>query len=45
MDEFDLSLRDDDTLTLTLDGWEGPLDLRLTLARAQKGILRNQILR
>jgi segregation and condensation protein A len=26
----------DDTLTLTLDGWEGPLDLLLTLARAQK---------
>ena len=27
---------DDDTLTLTLDGWEGPLDLLLTLARQQK---------
>ena len=26
----------DDTLTLLLDGWEGPLDLLLTLARAQK---------
>ena len=26
----------DDTLTLTLDGWEGPLDLLLSLARAQK---------
>jgi len=26
----------DDILTLTLDGWEGPLDLLLTLARAQK---------
>ena len=26
----------DDTLTLTLDGGEGPLDLLLTLARAQK---------
>ncbi len=25
-----------DELTLTLDGWEGPLDLLLTLARAQK---------
>ena len=25
-----------DTLTLTLDGWEGPLDLLLALARAQK---------
>ena len=34
--EFDLPLRDDNTLTLTLDGWEGPLDLLLTLARAQK---------
>ena len=27
---------DDDALNLTLDGWEGPLDLLLTLARAQK---------
>jgi segregation and condensation protein A len=26
----------DDTLTLDLDGWEGPLDLLLALARAQK---------
>jgi segregation and condensation protein A len=26
----------DDALTLSLDGWEGPLDLLLTLARAQK---------
>ena len=26
----------DDTLTLALDGWEGPLDLLLALARAQK---------
>jgi segregation and condensation protein A len=26
----------DDTLKLNLDGWEGPLDLLLTLARAQK---------
>ncbi len=26
----------DDTLTLTLDGWEGPLDLLLSLARSQK---------
>ncbi|MEO5808514.1 MAG: ScpA family protein [Sphingomicrobium sp.] len=34
---FDLSpVRDDDALTLTLDGWEGPLDLLLTLARQQK---------
>ena len=36
MDEFELSSRDDHILTLTLDGWEGPLDLLLTLARAQK---------
>ena len=36
MDEFELSRVADDTLTLTLDGWEGPLDLLLTLARAQK---------
>lgn len=35
MDEYD-SLPDDDTLTLNLAGWEGPLDLLLTLARAQK---------
>lgn len=26
----------DDALNLTLDGWEGPLDLLLTLARSQK---------
>lgn len=26
----------DDTLTLDIDGWEGPLDLLLALARAQK---------
>ncbi|WP_324806845.1 ScpA family protein [Sphingomonas sp. LY29] len=30
------SARDDDTLALNLDGWEGPLDLLLNLARAQK---------
>ena len=35
MDDFD-PIPDDATLTLTLDGWEGPLDLLLTLARAQK---------
>lgn len=37
-DNFDLPLneRSDDVLTLDLDGWEGPLDLLLTLARAQK---------
>ncbi|MDB5688930.1 MAG: condensin subunit ScpA [Sphingomonas bacterium] len=29
-----------DTLTLAIDGWEGPLDLLLTLARAQKVDLR-----
>jgi segregation and condensation protein A len=28
--------RQSDELTLTLDGWEGPLDLLLNLARAQK---------
>ena len=32
----DLFRPPDDTLTLTLDGWEGPLDLLLALARAQK---------
>lgn len=32
--------RGSDTLTLALDGWEGPLDLLLTLARAQKVDLR-----
>ncbi len=31
---------DDDTLTIELDGWEGPLDLLLALARAQKVDLR-----
>ena len=38
-DNFDLPLneaRTDDVLTLDLDGWEGPLDLLLNLARAQK---------
>ncbi|RIX32711.1 segregation/condensation protein A [Sphingomonas edaphi] len=29
-------MRDDEALTLSLDGWEGPLDLLLNLARAQK---------
>ena len=40
---YDLPLSDassDDVLTLDLDGWEGPLDLLLTLARAQKVDLR-----
>jgi len=31
---------DSDTLTLDIDGWEGPLDLLLALARAQKVDLR-----
>lgn len=31
---------DDAQLTLELDGWEGPLDLLLTLARGQKVDLR-----
>ncbi len=31
---------DDATLTIALDGWEGPLDLLLALARAQKVDLR-----
>ncbi|MCY7271044.1 MAG: segregation/condensation protein A [Sphingomonas bacterium] len=35
MDDFE-PVPDHSTLTLTLDGWEGPLDLLLTLARAQK---------
>ena len=26
----------DDTLTLDIEGWEGPLDLLLALARSQK---------
>ena len=30
----------DDTLTLDIDGWEGPLDLLLSLARSQKVDLR-----
>jgi segregation and condensation protein A len=38
MDEptFDTVIREDEALNLTLDGWEGPLDLLLTLARTQK---------
>ena len=37
MDEFDAPpLRSSDELTLSLDGWEGPLDLLLNLARVQK---------
>jgi segregation and condensation protein A len=33
---FEGPVRDDETLNLTLDGWEGPLDLLLNLARVQK---------
>ena len=33
---FERPVRDDEALNLTLDGWEGPLDLLLTLARTQK---------
>ena len=36
-EDFESSpVRPSDELTLTLDGWEGPLDLLLNLARAQK---------
>ena len=34
--ELEPPAREADRLTLDLDGWEGPLDLLLTLARAQK---------
>ena len=33
---FIAPFRDDDALNLSLDGWEGPLDLLLSLARQQK---------
>jgi len=33
---LDLPTRDTDELNLSLDGWEGPLDLLLSLARVQK---------
>jgi segregation and condensation protein A len=41
-ENFDLPLgaAGSDVLTLELDGWEGPLDLLLTLARSQKVDLR-----
>jgi len=40
-DNFDLPLAGgNEVLTLDLDGWEGPLDLLLSLARAQKVDLR-----
>ena len=35
-DLFIAPVRDDDALNLSLDGWEGPLDLLLNLARQQK---------
>ena len=34
--EIEAPARESERLTLDLDGWEGPLDLLLTLARAQK---------
>ncbi|HEX6217703.1 MAG TPA: segregation/condensation protein A, partial [Sphingomicrobium sp.] len=34
--EPEFPMRSEDELTLNLDGWEGPLDLLLNLARAQK---------
>ncbi|MBA3510915.1 ScpA family protein [Sphingomonas sp.] len=33
---FELGVRDEAELTLSIDGWEGPLDLLLSLARVQK---------
>ncbi|HET7816419.1 MAG TPA: ScpA family protein [Sphingomicrobium sp.] len=36
MEGFEFTGRAADELTLNLDGWEGPLDLLLSLARAQK---------
>ncbi len=33
---FEPPVRDDEALNLSIDGWEGPLDLLLTLARNQK---------
>jgi segregation and condensation protein A len=35
-ESFELPIRPSDELTISLDGWEGPLDLLLSLARAQK---------
>jgi len=36
-DEFDLPVpAEEDALTIAIEGWEGPLDLLLTLARTQK---------
>ena len=36
VEPLDFVDRSDEELTLSLDGWEGPLDLLLSLARAQK---------
>ena len=36
VDTFELAIAVDDELTLNIDGWEGPLDLLLSLARVQK---------
>jgi segregation and condensation protein A len=36
VEQFEAPLAGDDALNLSLDGWEGPLDLLLTLARSQK---------
>ena len=33
---FIAPVRENETLNLSLDGWEGPLDLLLNLARQQK---------
>ena len=38
--EEDVRTHEPETLTLSLDGWEGPLDLLLMLARSQKVDLR-----
>jgi hypothetical protein len=44
-EDFESSpVRQSDELTLTLDGWEGPLDLLLSLARAQKVDLAGYLL-
>jgi segregation and condensation protein A len=36
VEQFEAPLAGDEALNLSLDGWEGPLDLLLTLARSQK---------
>lgn len=35
-EQFEGPVRDEEALNLNIDGWEGPLDLLLNLARAQK---------